>query len=79
AEAGALAGEWQRWQDRSLDDAALRALVQNTHAFLHTVPARTTATNHQLLEILMAQDFQDLTGQVIKKVLDMVQLIEQQL
>lgn len=79
AEAGALAGEWQRWQDRSLDDAALRALVQNTHAFLHTVPARTTATNQQLLEILMAQDFQDLTGQVIKKVLDMVQLIEQQL
>ncbi|WP_428853114.1 protein phosphatase CheZ [Imbroritus primus] len=79
AEAGALAGEWQRLQDRSLDDAALRALVQNTHAFLHAVPARTAATNQQLLEILMAQDFQDLTGQVIKKVLDMVQLIEQQL
>jgi chemotaxis protein CheZ len=27
----------------------------------------------------MAQDFQDLTGQVIKKVLDVVQLIESQL
>lgn len=78
-QATVLADDWQRWQARSLDDTQLRALVQNTHAFLHAVPGHTATTNQQLLEILMAQDFQDLTGQVIKKVLDMVQLIEQQL
>ena len=33
-------------------------------------------TNEQLIEIMMAQDFQDLTGQVIKKVVEMVQGIE---
>jgi chemotaxis protein CheZ len=32
------------------------------------VPTRTEATRQQLTEIMMAQDFQDLTGQVIKKI-----------
>jgi chemotaxis protein CheZ len=36
--------------------------------------ARATAT--QLMEIMMAQDFQDLTGQVIKKIVDMSQSLE---
>jgi chemotaxis protein CheZ len=43
------------------------------------VPEITTATNAQMLEIMMAQDFQDLTGQVIKKITEVVYLIEQQL
>ncbi len=79
ADSEALAGQWQRWMERNLDDDGLRDLVQNTHGFLRAVPDRTATTNQQLLDILMAQDFQDLTGQVIKKVLDVVQLIEQQL
>jgi chemotaxis protein CheZ len=29
-----------------------------------------------LLEIVMAQDFQDLTGQVIKKMMDMFKILE---
>ena len=33
----------------------------------------------QLLEIMMAQDFQDLTGQVIKRMMDVIQEIERQL
>jgi chemotaxis protein CheZ len=40
------------------------------------VPKQTQATNAQLLEIVMAQDFQDLTGQVIKKMMDMVHILE---
>jgi len=31
------------------------------------------------MEIMMAQDFQDLTGQVIKKVIDLAQQVESQL
>jgi len=42
-------------------------------------PARPQATNAQLLEIMMAQDFQDLTGQVIKKVIALAQDLEVQL
>ena len=49
-----------------------------------TLPARrarsdTRRPTQQLLEIMLAQDFQDLTGQVIKKITDVVYLIEQQL
>jgi chemotaxis protein CheZ len=39
----------------------------------------TSATKQQLLEIMMAQDFQDLTGQVIRKVTDLAHGMEQQL
>jgi chemotaxis protein CheZ len=39
----------------------------------------TSATKQQLLEIMMAQDFQDLTGQVIRKVTELAHGLEQQL
>jgi chemotaxis protein CheZ len=43
------------------------------------VPDQTRATNAQLTEIMLAQDFQDLTGQVIKKITDVVHKLESQL
>jgi chemotaxis protein CheZ len=39
----------------------------------------TSATKQQLLDIMMAQDFQDLTGQVIRKVTELAHGLEQQL
>ncbi|WP_256739721.1 protein phosphatase CheZ, partial [Cronobacter sakazakii] len=47
--------------------------------YLAEVPDHTSFTNAQLLEIMMAQDFQDLTGQVIKRMMDVIQEIERQL
>jgi len=47
--------------------------------FLEQLPGRTQATNAQLQEIMLAQDFQDLTGQVIKKVTVLAKTMEQQL
>lgn len=78
-DAQALVTRWQSWMDRQLGDEEIRDLVGQTNGFLRSVPEKTRDTNQQLMEILMAQDFQDLTGQVIKKVLDVVQLIESQL
>ncbi|MHA6847632.1 protein phosphatase CheZ [Ralstonia syzygii] len=78
-EAEELVTRWQSWMDRQLGDDEIRGLVEITNGFLRSVPQKTRDTNQQLMEILMAQDFQDLTGQVIKKVLDVVQLIESQL
>ena len=75
----ALVNRWQSWMDRQLGDDEIRELVGQTNGFLRSVPEKTRDTNQQLMEILMAQDFQDLTGQVNKKVLDVVQLIESQL
>ena len=56
-----------------------REPVTDTRQFLADVPAHTSFTNAQLLEIMMAQDFQDLTGQVIKRMMDVIQEIERQL
>ena len=62
-----------------LDVMQFRDLVLQTQAFLHEVPKQTKATNACLMEIMMAQDFQDLTGQVIKKIIDVTKSMEQQL
>jgi chemotaxis regulatin CheY-phosphate phosphatase CheZ len=64
---------------KQLGVAEFKDLVQNTRAYLKTVPAQTEATNAQLMEIIMAQDFQDLTGQVIKKILTAAQNLEKEL
>ncbi|MPS48464.1 protein phosphatase CheZ [Methylobacillus sp.] len=54
-------------------------LADETLAFLSRTVNHTDATKAQLLDIMMAQDFQDLTGQVIKKITELAQEIEQQL
>jgi chemotaxis protein CheZ len=78
-EAQALDGRWEAWYAAPLERADVKALLTDTRGFLQQVPVNTQATNAQLLEIMLAQDFQDLTGQVIKKITDVVHLIEQQL
>ncbi|MFL9610374.1 protein phosphatase CheZ [Methylobacillus sp. Pita2] len=54
-------------------------VADETMAFLTKTVSHTDATKAQLLDIMMAQDFQDLTGQVIKKITELAQEIEQQL
>ncbi len=75
----ALDARWEEWYGAPLDNANVKTLLADTRGFLQQVPEHTAATNTQLLEIMLAQDFQDLTGQVIKKITDVVHLIEQQL
>jgi chemotaxis protein CheZ len=71
-----LSKQWQRLMDKELDVAQFKDLVMQTRGFLDDLPSQTRATNAQLMEIVMAQDFQDLTGQVIKKVVDLAQQME---
>lgn len=78
-QAQTLDRRWAEWfaEPKELDEA--RDLVTDTRHYLATVPDKTQATNQELLEIMMAQDFQDLTGQVIKKMMDVIREIEHQL
>ncbi|WP_438396677.1 protein phosphatase CheZ [Caballeronia sp. DA-9] len=78
-DAQALDARWEQWYGAPLDNADVKTLLADTRGFLQQVPVHTVATNGQLLEIMLAQDFQDLTGQVIKKITDVVYVIEQQL
>ena len=74
-----LAVEWQKLFDNKLDVEQFKQLATRTHAYLVEVPRQTRQTSASLTEIMMAQDFQDLTGQVIKKIMDVTQNLEQQL
>ncbi|OGT03527.1 MAG: protein phosphatase CheZ [Gallionellales bacterium RBG_16_57_15] len=78
-EAHRLSGQWQMLFEKKLDVEQFRNLVTQTHAFLYEVPKQTKVTNGHLMEIMMAQDFQDLTGQVIKKIIEVTKSMEQQL
>jgi chemotaxis protein CheZ len=75
----ALRARWDKVFGNQLSVEEFKALAGETHAFLGSAAASVEAIDAQLLEIVMAQDFQDLTGQVIKKVLEMAQDLESQL
>ncbi|MEO3988265.1 protein phosphatase CheZ [Pseudocitrobacter cyperus] len=77
--ANALSTRWDEWFENPIELADARELVSDTRQYLRDVPEHTRSTNAQLLEIMMAQDFQDLTGQVIKRMMDVIQEIERQL
>lgn len=74
-----LTKQWDAWFEKPqpLDDA--RVLVKETRAFLLQVPDLTQQTNRQLTEIMMAQDFQDLTGQVLQSLMKVIQTVETEL
>jgi len=78
-----LSGAWRALLDAPADghpgDAAWRALAERTIASLDTARASATATKGHLMDIMMAQDFQDLTGQVIKRITGIAQNLEKQL
>ena len=72
ADAAELDSRWERWYAAPIEREEVRTLMSDTRAFLARVPDATFTTNQKLLEIMLAQDFQDLTGQVIKKIMDVV-------
>ncbi len=74
-----LSGQWKKLFDKQMSVDEFKALVDSTRSYLEDVPKQTRVTNGHLLEIMMAQDFQDLTGQVIKKITELAQNMEQQL
>jgi chemotaxis protein CheZ len=78
-DAAALDARWERWQAAPIGRDEVRVLLDDTRAFVDRVPEAAGATKAQLLEIMMAQDFQDLTGQVIRKIMDVIGLVEEQL
>src|SRR5690606_8929975 len=65
-QAGALSARWDGWFETPDSMPQAKELVMDTRAFLAAVPLSARAVSKELLEITMAQDFQDLTGQVIK-------------
>lgn len=79
ASAKQLSSRWDQMMAGQLSVDEFKQLVGSTREHLQDVSLKTKATNAQLMDIVMAQDFQDLTGQVIKKLSETVQQLENQL
>jgi len=74
-----IANSWSDLLSAPFSEEKYRAMAQQTIDFLDQSRSDTSATKQHLLDIMMAQDFQDLTGQVIKRVTELAHGIEQQL
>jgi chemotaxis protein CheZ len=71
--------QWQRFLKKEMAPAEFRDLTKRISGFLDNTQKNTAAINGNLNEILLAQDFQDLTGQVIQKITKMVTDVEARL
>ena len=65
--------------NKELTPAEFRDLCKLISKFLKSTDSKTRKLNQNLNDILLAQDFQDLTGQVIQKVTTMVTDVEARL
>lgn len=71
-----------RWEDLfegklSVDE--FKALAGDSRQFAKMVGEATEKEKARLLDIMMAQDFQDITGQLIKKVVNITKTVENEL
>jgi len=77
--AAELKAQWDAMGSAAFSETDCRALAARTSAFLAQASQDSVVTKQQLLDIMMAQDFQDLTGQVIKRVTELAHELESQL
>lgn len=77
--AAALKQRWEEVMQRAALKSEYDAVVHDTLSYLALTHDHTSMTKSLLMDIMMAQDFQDLTGQVIKKVTTLAQDLERQL
>lgn len=78
-EASALREQWQRLRRRDMEPAEFRELYGRIDRFFVGLSSDADTIYRNLSEILLAQDFQDLTGQVIQKVTTLVKEVEDQM
>lgn len=74
-----LKPEWDRLMQRQLELGEFKSLCHNLNTFMITAEQDASKIQGYMTEIMMAQDFQDLTGQVIKRVIELVKEVEDSL
>lgn len=74
-----LAKSWDELHEGRLSLDEFKALAAETRGFLAGLPGRAAETGAQFHEVMMAQDFHDLTGQVINRIVTLATSLESQL
>ncbi|NNE63558.1 MAG: protein phosphatase CheZ [Gammaproteobacteria bacterium] len=79
SKASGLHDRWQQFQRRELSKEDFITLNDDIDKFLASVDGESNQINGRMTDIMLAQDYQDITGQMIKQVVSMVQEIEEKL
>ncbi|MBL4942705.1 MAG: protein phosphatase CheZ [Colwellia sp.] len=70
---------WTKLMNNEIDLKEFKSLCVDIDTLLVTTGKETLRIHSLMTDVLMAQDFQDLTGQVIRKVIDLVREVEDSL
>ncbi len=70
---------WRRFRERDMSAEEFRELSKELDEFFDQTGNDIEKVRSNLSDVLMAQDFQDLTGQVIRRVTNLVQEVEESL
>jgi chemotaxis protein CheZ len=70
---------WDKLINNKLDVNEFKLLCKDIDVLLKTTDRETAIMHALMTDVLMAQDFQDLTGQVIRKVIELVREVEDSL
>lgn len=79
ASAKEMEERWTMLFEGKLGIEEFKALAGDSKQFAAAVGAATDAEKARLLDIMMAQDFQDITGQLIKKIVSITSTAEREL
>jgi len=77
--ANTLHEKWDRFRNKEMDVNEFRAMSKEIDEFLTITTQSTESIHNGLSDIMMAQDFQDLTGQILRRVITLVQEVEDNL
>ena len=71
--------EWRNLLDNKIEINQFKTFVKETQAILLSMSKQAKITKLYLRDIMMAQEFQDITGQVIKRLIDVTLQMEAEL
>lgn len=78
-EASLLRADWARLKRREMSADEFRELYDRMDGFLGQMEVGTERLNKSLQDIVLEQGFQDLTGQVLKRVIGLIKDVEKDL
>lgn len=70
---------WNQFRTSELSKSGFLILSDDLDNFLSSINGKSDQVKSQMTDIMMAQDYQDLTGQMIRQVITMMQEVEEKL
>ncbi len=74
-----IADGWDRFRNREMDVEQFRELSDEIAEFMSVASVNSEKIHERLNEVMMAQSFQDLSGQIIHRVVDVMGKVEDSL